>query len=319
MIPLNVSIIGAGRTRNGIGEYIGKYFHKYGARVTSVLATTEKTGLQASSALKKYGIEAHPHTTFEEMVRGEKPDAVVIASPSSTHYEYLLKCLDYGLHIFCEKPFLWGDHTDIQKRAEDVLKKAREKKITIAMNSQWPFSIDDYEKICGVIRIRESNHFSMRMSPFSPGRVMIPESVSHPLSILYCRLGPGRMEGLNFESDGEEEMGIRFTYLFGTHACDVLIRLVHQKTQPREFSYGFNDRVVSRSLDLNNYEIYFHYGNKKVKIVDPLELSVKNFMEAVEKGTEPLIGAAHILHNVSLLKAVDDGFGELEKRGSWKS
>jgi predicted dehydrogenase len=319
LIPLNVSIIGAGRTRNGIGEYIGKYFHKCGARVTSVLATTEKTGLQASSALKKYGIEAHPHTTFEEMVRGEKPDAVVIASPSSTHYEYLLKCLDSGLHIFCEKPFLWDDHTDIQKRAEDVLKKAREKKITIAMNSQWPFSIDDYEKICGGISIRESNHFSIRMSPFSPGRVMIPESVPHPLSILYCRLGPGRMEGLNFESDGEEEMGIRFTYLFGTRACDVLIRLVHQETQPREFSYGFNDRVVSRSLDLNNYEIYFHYGNKKVKIADPLELSVKNFMEAVEKGTEPLIGAAHILHNVSLLKAVDGGFGEFEKRAPWKS
>ena len=319
MIPLSVSIIGAGRTRNGIGEYIGKYFHKLGARVTSVLGTTEKTSFRASSALKKYGIEAHPYTTFEEMVRDEKPDVVVIASPSSTHYEYLLKCADSGLHIFCEKPFLWGDPTYIQKRAEDIIDKAREKKITIAMNSQWPFSADDYERICGEVRIAETNRFSMRMSPFSPGRVMIPESVPHPLSILYCRLGSGKIEGLNFESDREEEVSIRFTYLFGTRACDVLIRLVHQKTQPRELSYGFNNRVVSRGLDLKNYEIYFHYGNKKMKITDPLELSVKNFMEAIEKGTEPLIGTAHILHNMSLLKAVDDGFGEFEKRASWKS
>ena len=319
MIPLNVSIIGAGRTRNGIGEYIGKYFHKLGARVTSVLGTTEKTSLQASSALKKYGIEAHPYATFDDMVRAEKLDAVVIASPSSTHYEYLLKCLDSGLHIFCEKPFLWGDQADIRKKAEDIIEKAQEKKITIAMNSQWPFSLDDYEKICGGIRIAEANHFSIRMSPFSPGRVMIPESVPHPLSILYCRLGSGRIEDLNFESDGGEKMSIRFTYLFGTRACDVLIRLVHQKTPPRGFSYGFNDKVVSRSLDLKNYEIYFHYGKKKVKIADPLELSVKNFMEALEKGTEPLIGAAHILHNVSLLKTVDDGFGEFEKRASCKS
>ena len=319
MIPLNVSIIGAGRTRNGIGEYIGKYFHKLGARVSSVLGTTEKTSLQASSGLKKYGIEAHPYTAFEEMVRVEDPNAVVIASPSSTHYEYLLKCVDSGLHIFCEKPFLWGDQTDIRKKAEDVIGKAREKKITIAMNCQWPFSIDGYEKICGGIRIAETNHFSIRMSPFSPGRVMIPESVPHPLSILYCQLGPGRIEGLNFESHGEEEITIRFTYLFGTRACGVLIRLVHQKTQPREFSYGFNDKVVSRSLDLRNYEIYFHYGKKKMNIADPLELSVKNFMEALERGTEPLIGAAHILHNVSMLKAVDDGFGEFEKRALWKS
>ncbi len=319
MVPLNVSIIGAGRTRNGIGEYIGNYFHKHGARVTSVLATTGKTGLQASSALRKYGIEAHPYTTFEEMVKGEKPDAVVIASPSSTHYEYLLKCLDSGLHIFGEKPFVWGSDTDIQKRAEDVLEKAREKKITIAMNSQWPFSVDDYEKICGEIRIRKTNHFSMRMSPFSPGKVMIPESVPHPPSILYCRLGPGRIEGLNFESNTEEEMSIRFTYLFGTGDCDVLIRLVHQRTPPREFSYGFNDRIVIRSLDLRNYDIYFHYGDKKLRVADPLELSVKNFMEALERGTEPLIGAPHILQNMSLLKAVYDGFDEFAKRATWRS
>ena len=318
MIRLNVSLVGAGRTRNGIGEYIGKYFHKHGARVSSVLGTTEKTSLQASSALRKYGIEAHPYTTFDEMARSEKPDAVVIASPSSTHYEYLLKSLDSGLHIFCEKPFLWGDHTDIQKRAEDIFVKAREKRLTIAMNSQWPFSIDDYEEICGKIRIQETNHFSMRMSPFSPGRVMIPESVPHPLSILYCRLGSGEMQHLSFESEGEGEMHIRFTYLFGTRACDVLIRLVHQKTQPREFSYGFNNKIVSRSLDLRNYEIYFHYGNKQLRIVDPLELSVKNFMGALEKKTEPFIGAPHILHNMSLLKEIDDGFSEFEKRASWK-
>lgn len=315
---MNVSIIGAGRTRNGIGEYIGKYFHKHRGRVISVLGTTEKTSLQASSALRKYGIEARPHTNFDEMVRVERPDAVVIASPSSTHYEYLLKSLDSGLHIFCEKPFIWDDNMDILKRVEDIFKKASEKKITIAMNSQWPFSIDSYEEICGKIRIKETNSFFIRMSPFSPGKVMIPESVPHPLSILYCRLGTGEIQNLNFESDGEGEISIRFTYLFGTRACDVLIRLVHQKTPPRNFSFGFNGKIVFRSLDLENYEVYFNYGNKKLRIVDPLELSVKNFMEAVEKRTEPFIGSHHILHNMSLLKEIYDGFGEFEKRKSWK-
>jgi hypothetical protein len=124
---------------------------------------------------------------------------------------------------------------------------------------------------------------------------------------------------LDFESGGEEEMTIRFAYLFGTRMCDVLIRLVHQKSQPREFSFGFNDKIVSRSLDLKNYEIYFNYGGEKLKIIDPLELSVKNFMEAVQKGREPFIGASHVLHNMSLLKEIDDGFGQFEKSKSWKS
>jgi len=316
---MKISIIGAGRARNGIGEYIGKYFHQLGGKVTSVLGTTEKTSHQASSALRKYGIEARPYTDFEEMVGREGPDAVTIASPSSTHYEYLLKSLDSGLHIFCEKPFIWDDHTDILERVEDVLKKASQKKLTVAMNSQWPFSKEGYERLCGKLELRRSNAFFIRMSPFSPGKAMIPESLPHPLSLLYCLLRPGKIEDVSFESRGEGEMDIRFTYLFETKACDVAVRLVHQKTPPREFSFGFNDKIAVRSLDLQNYEIYFNYQDKKLRIQDPLELSVKNFMEAVEKKTEPFIGTRHILHNMSLLKEIDDGFGEFEKKNLWKS
>jgi hypothetical protein len=304
---MKISIIGAGRKRNGIGEYIGKYFHKYGGEVTSVMGTTERTSLQASLILRKYGIEAHPYIDFNEMVKIEKPDAVVIASPSSTHYEYLLKSIDSGLHIFCEKPFIWDDQMDPQKMIEEIFMKACEKKLTIAMNSQWPFSINDYEEICGKIRIEEKNHFFIRMSPFSPGRMMIPEAVPHPLSLLFCQLGAGEIQKLSFEWDGDGEMSIRFTYLFKTRTCDVLIKLVHQRTPPRDFSYGFNEKIVSRSLDLNHYEIYFNFGSNKLKIMDPLELSVKNFMEAVENRAEPFIGYHHILHNMSLLKEINDG------------
>jgi hypothetical protein len=318
-ISMKISIIGAGRTRNGIGEYIGKYFRQNGAEVTSVLGTTEKTSLQASSALRKYGIDAHSYTDFDEMVSAEEPDVVVIASPSSTHYDYLLRCLDRGLHVFCEKPFVWDDRPNIRKRIEDIFEKAREKGLTLAMNSQWPFSIDAYEGICGKIRIEKENHFFARMSPFSPGRVMIPESVPHPLSILYCRLGSGEIQELKFEMDGQGEMSIHFAYLFETRACDVLIKLVHQKTPPRDFSFGFNEKIVSRSLDLDRYDIYFSYRNKTLRVMDPLKLSVKNFMEAVENGTEPLIGPPHILQNTVLLKEIDDGFGEFEKRSRWES
>jgi len=319
LIQPNVSIIGAGRTRNGIGEYVGKYFHEHGAKVSSVLATTEKTSLRASSALRKYGIEAHPYTNFDEMVRGEKPDAVVIASPSSTHYEYLLKCLDLGLHIFCEKPFIWDGGGDTRKRVEDFFEKAREKKLTIAMNSQWPFSIEAYEAISGKIMIQNSNTFFIGMSPPFPGREMIPESVPHALSLLYALLGVGEMGGLSFEPNGERELNIKFSYLFDTRSCDVFIRLTFQEAPPRDFSFGLNGKIVFRSLDLENYGIYFHYGNTKLRIVDPVELSVNNFLEALEKDVEPFVGYLHILHNMSLLGEIDNGYGEFEKRRLWKS
>jgi hypothetical protein len=95
--------------------------------------------------------------------------------------------------------------------------------------------------------------------------------------------------------------------------------LTFGETPPRDFSFGLNDKIVFRSLGLEDYEIYFHHGDKKLRIVDPLELSVKNFMEAFEKKTDPFIGTLHILHNLSLLKEIDDGYGEFEKRNLWKS
>src|SRR4030066_304002 len=311
---MNISIIGAGRSRNGIGEYIGKYFHKCGGKVSSVLGTTEKTSLQASSALQRYGIQANPYTDFNKMISIEKPDVVVIASPSHTHYDYLLKCIHSGCHIFCEKPFIWNDCMDIRKRVEDIFEMAYEKKITIAMNSQWPFSIDAYEALCGRIVIQQANTFFIQMSPPFPGREMIPESVPHALSLLYCLLGVGEIEDLSFESDGAKEMAIKFSYLFETQTCNVFIRLTFEETPPRHFSFGLNDKIVSRSLGSEDYEIHFHYGDREMKIIDPLELSVKNFMEAVQKKTEPTIGTPHILHNLSLLKEIDDGYGEFGKR-----
>lgn len=316
---MKVSIIGSGRKRNGIGQYIGKYFHENGAKVISVLGTTEKTSIHASYVLKKYGIEAKPFVEFNEMIRAEKPNAVVIASPSSTHYEYLVRCVDLGLNVFCEKPFIWCEEEDMRKKVEDIFKKAKGKELTIAMNSQWPFSVEYYEKICGKVEIKKSNQFLIHLSPFSVGKEMIPDSVPHALSLLYHLLGAGEIENLNFESKEEREMSIPFTYSFGIQECNVLIKLKFQESQPRDFSFGFNGKTVVRSIEGENYDIYFNDENKKVKIVDPLELSVKNFMEAVERKIEPLIGYSHILNTLSLLKKIYDGYLEFEKRDSWKN
>jgi predicted dehydrogenase len=305
---MKVSIIGAGRHRSGIGEYVGKYFQKNGAEVVSVLGRAEESSRKASLNLQKYGITSNFYTDLREMVERERPDLVVIASPSSTHYDYLVKCLDLGLHIFCEKPFLSPDLDDIKGRVRNILETAKAKKLCLAMNSQWPFALKHYKKICGEIAIKKSNRFFISLSPFASGREMISEAVPHALSLLYSVLGEGEIGNLIFESLKEEEMTIKFKYLFGKKDCEVLIKLVEKEEQPREFQFGFNDKIVKRSLNLRNYDIYFNYGNRKWKIVDPLDLSVRDFVKAVEKKGEPLIGYSHILCNMALLKTVYDSY-----------
>ncbi len=305
---MKVSIVGAGRNRNGIGEYIGKYFHKNGAEVTSTLGRTEETSQKASLNLHKYGIKSNAYIDFYKMVEEEGPDVVVLSSPSSTHYDYLVKCVDLGLNIFCEKPFLSPDLDDLKGKVEGILEKAKGKRLTVAMNSQWPFALRYYKKMCGEIEVKKSNRFFITLSPFASGREMISEAVPHALSLLYSVLGEGEIGSLIYESPKEEEMTIKFKYLFGKKECEVVIKLVKGRAQPREFQFGFNDKIVKRSLNLRNYDIYFNYGKRKWKITDPLDLSVRDFIRAVESQCEPFIGDSHILCNMSLLKTIYDHY-----------
>jgi len=307
-LRMKVSIIGARTKRSGIGEYVGKYFHKNGAIVTSVLGTVEETAREATFALRKYGIESTAYADFHEMVQRENPDVIVIASPSSTHYEYVVKGIDCGCDIFCEKPFIWGKTTNIREVVENIFEKAHQKNVTIAMNSQWPFSIPYYENVCGKIDRNETTRFSINMSPVSFEKEMIPESVPHAFSMLYFVFGGGEILNLDFEEPGKESMVIRFRYASEANECEATIRLLRKEKQPRDFSFGFNDRIVSRVLNTENYDIYFTYEDQKIRIIDPLDLSVQDFMRAVREKREPLIGYSHIVNNTSLVKELYDAY-----------
>lgn len=300
---MKVSIIGAGRNNNGIGEYIAKYFHQNKATVNSVLGTTNKTARHAANSLKKYGVQASAYTDFYQMIAEKKPDSVVIASPLPTHFDYLIKSVDAGLHVFCEKPFMWNNQDDPHKQVDFILQKAEDRKLKIAMNSQWPFSLPYYETLCGPIDRKKTDTFFMHLSPMVTGKEMILDSIPHALSLLYFTLGKGKMIKTSIESDGSK-MIIRFIYTTQTNNCKVLINLERQKRQPRSFKFGFNDKIVYRVLDLKGYDIYFKYLDKTLKLVDPLELSVKDFISSVSTKTEPQIGKLHIMATYYMLKNI---------------
>jgi len=302
---MKTAIIGAGRNKSGIGQYIGKYFQKNGSTVVSVLGTTEKTACSASSKLKQYGIDATYYTDFNRMMKIERPDAVVIASPAVTHYEYLIKCVKEGVHIFCEKPFVWQDKSDIDINSllENIFETAESNNLTIAMNSQWPFSLPYYENLCGPIDYQKVDTFFIRLSPMVSGKEMILESVPHALSILYAVFGDGEIGNLSIEGN-KERLKTKFHYIFTTGYCQVMIELLRTIFQPRSFSYGFNDKIIHRVLDLEIYDVFFKYSDNTLKINDPLELSVQDFISAVRDKREPLIGKAHIMSNMALLKKI---------------
>lgn len=55
-------------------------------------------------AFKKF-TEVHTYTDYQEMIKKENPDFVIIATPTRFHYPMVKYALENGKHIFCEKPF----------------------------------------------------------------------------------------------------------------------------------------------------------------------------------------------------------------------
>ena len=55
-----------------------------------------------------------------------KTDAVYIASPHNTHYDYIISALNAGKHVLCEKPIVL-----LKSQAEEVFSLARDKKLVL--------------------------------------------------------------------------------------------------------------------------------------------------------------------------------------------
>jgi predicted dehydrogenase len=301
--PMKVAVIGSGRKRNGIGEFIAKYFHLHGAIVSCVLGSTDASSSIAAANLAKYGIRAQAYSDFSNMISCERPDAVAIASPVETHIEFVKKCLEAGVHIFCEKPFVSPEQEDSPAFIERSFAEAEESSLIIALNSQWPFCLPSYEELCGKIDLQGIERFYIRLSPLSTGREMIPDSVPHALSLLHFVAGSGEIRDLTF-SGNDQSLALVFSYLTRYGNIEATVELVRETEQPRTFDFGFNERIVHRIIDPGSYTIYLTHKDKIIKIADPLELSVRDFLDAVSSGREPALGKWHIMETASLLRDI---------------
>lgn len=300
---MKIALIGGRRKRSGIGAYMVHYFYRGGAEVVAVLGTTEQTAREAASDLHRYGINAAAHTDFNRMLKETQPDAVAIASPASTHSAYLMAAVNAGMHVLCEKPFIWDETDDLKQPLTRIFSAAERRQATVAMNSQWPFALPFYEDLCGSLRGQTVSSFFIRLSPQCSGREMIVESVPHALSLLYCACGKGKISNLTATARAEE-MTICFDYACEGPGCAAEIRLTPRRHQPRDFSFGFNGKIVTRRLELERYDIYFHHAGRECRIADPLDLSVQDFIAAVRNRKAPLIGTAHIIDTTLLLRQI---------------
>ena len=84
----------------------------------------------------KLGVEAY--TDFDEMLKAAKPDCVIVATTDYSHAEYIIRSLDAGCEVFCEKPMCINAE---QCRAILEAEKRNNRKIGICFNMRYFNSI----------------------------------------------------------------------------------------------------------------------------------------------------------------------------------
>jgi len=302
---MDIAVIGAGRTVNGIGPYIAGYCHRHGMPVTAVRGRSAETTARAAAGLGRFGIKARAYTSFTEMIEKARPDAVAIAAPTATHADSIERCLASGVHIFCDKPFVAPDTPDLTAWLVSVLRRAHARGLTVAMNSQWPFVLPWYAELCGKVAPARARTFAMRLSPGVSGPAMIPDSLPHALSLLYDALGNGEITGLTFKREGDAHI-VAFSYATDQTRCAATITLVQELRQPRTLAFGFDGRIATRVIDPATYAMSLTCRGKTLDIPDPLELSVKDFIDSLAGKHTPRIGADHIARTTMLLQQIHD-------------
>ena len=110
---------------------VRNFMQAEGARVTAVCDQAPKRRAQVESlypAVKTYG-------DVKELIADPKVDAVVIATPVSTHFELAMAALEAGKHVLVEKPI-----TNTVEQAKKLVDEAAKRKLTLMVDHTFCYT-----------------------------------------------------------------------------------------------------------------------------------------------------------------------------------
>ena len=96
----------------------------------------------------RFGI-ARGYTDYHELLRVERPDGVVIASPHTVHHEHAMAALAAGAHVLVDKPMATSTG-----QAREIVSKAAETGLQIIVPYGWNFK-DFTRKAADLMRAGE--------------------------------------------------------------------------------------------------------------------------------------------------------------------
>lgn len=274
----------------------------------------------------------YPIENFDALLDRDLVDAVVIATPTATHYDLAMKALDHDLHVFVEKPLA---KTSAQCR--ELIRVANERNRTLFVGHVFLHS-SPVQKLREMIKSDELgsiNYISSRRLNLGPVRKdvsalydLAPHDISMMLYLLgqkpysvtcsgFDRLNPGIHDVCNLTMLFEgNRMGMvhvswldprkeRVLTVVGDKRMAVYDDLEQEKI--KIFDKGI-DKPTGASGDFAEFQLAYRYGGSYspfIKEQEPLKAECADFVRCIADGDVPITDGVNGLNVVEVLEAAD--------------
>lgn len=137
MKKYNWAILGAGNIARDMAKALNEVNGE-------IYAVGNRNIEKAEEFAKEFNVK-NAYGDCDEMLKNPEIDIVYISTPHNVHYEYLMKAVENGKHVLCEKAI-----TVNAKQLDEVLKVAKEKNV-IVQEAMTIFHMPLYKEIAKIV------------------------------------------------------------------------------------------------------------------------------------------------------------------------
>lgn len=287
----------------------------------------DKNTKRLSSVSEKYpGLSITTH--FEVVINNPNVDAVVIATPVSTHVQLVEAALKHGKHVLVEKPLATST-----KDARKLVNLAKKKKRILLVGHTFLYSppvrhVKDVLKRKMLGRIYTMDFSRVNLGLFQPDVNVIWDLAPHDISIALNWLGQTprivQATAKSFVRDKVEEVGYlsmefpnriwvhcHFSWLAPLKLRRVTVvgsskMLVYDDTQNSERVKIYDQGVLKNPTSFGEFQLTYRSGDvisPTISASEPLSLECADFLNSIQKNTQPLSNGEFGLKVVRVLEA----------------
>ena len=287
MRTINVGVIGAGAM--GI-HHARVYFELEEANLVAISDVSEKTLKKVSSKYNAIG-----YNDYEDLLKNPDIEVVSVCVPTTTHYNIVMKAIEYGKHVLVEKPIAFK-----LKEAKEMINAAKEKGVILGTGHVERFNpaVQKAKELLNKNIIGKIVSVSAkRVGPYPPRIKDVGVAIDlaiHDLDVMYYLLNEevtqiyGTMSSILDECEFEDHAEIMVNFEYGATGILEVNWLTPYKR--RQIELTGTDGIISIDYMEQSIKVFGDYARDiTVEHKEPLKEELRSFLNSVNEGKDPII------------------------------